>query len=197
MEFYYKTVSKISEDTRIDDGKLFTHSIIGKKLNTLINEMKGSPLRQCAKAISQILFESIPKNLDAERREHWLIAVETIQNLALDIDKAEEFIQTIIDKKQAIQKNDGDAITITTLHSAKGLEWKNVFMIGCEETVIPHFKNKNLEEERRLFMLDLHEQNINYSQHMPTNDMIKQKNHLGFYMSQKQVRRRNWGNLVG
>ena len=49
---------------------------------------------------------------------------------------------------------DGDAVTLMTIHSAKGLEFKVVFIIGCEEGILPHtnslFEEKDLEEERRL-----------------------------------------------
>lgn len=44
-------------------------------------------------------------------------------------------------------------ITLMTLHTAKGLEYDAVFMIGCEEGVFPHQRSLdegNLEEERRL-----------------------------------------------
>ena len=50
--------------------------------------------------------------------------------------------------------NNGDEITLMTLHSAKGLEFKVVFIIGMEEGIFPHnrsFESKSeLEEERRL-----------------------------------------------
>ncbi|MBI5357298.1 ATP-binding domain-containing protein [Candidatus Saccharibacteria bacterium] len=46
------------------------------------------------------------------------------------------------------------SITLMTLHSAKGLEFKTVFMVGLEETILPHsrahYDQKDMEEERRL-----------------------------------------------
>ena len=51
-------------------------------------------------------------------------------------------------------KEDEDAITLMTLHSAKGLEFKVVFIIGMEEGLFPHqnsfTEEGGLEEERRL-----------------------------------------------
>jgi DNA helicase-2/ATP-dependent DNA helicase PcrA len=48
----------------------------------------------------------------------------------------------------------GDAVTLMTIHSAKGLEFPVVFLTGLEEKVLPHFRSLTetvqLEEERRL-----------------------------------------------
>ncbi len=50
--------------------------------------------------------------------------------------------------------SDGQAVTLMTVHSAKGLEFPIVFMVGMEESIFPHsrslFDQHEMEEERRL-----------------------------------------------
>ena len=47
-----------------------------------------------------------------------------------------------------------DAVTLITLHQAKGLEFPVVFIVGMEDGILPHFKSfddpEQMEEERRL-----------------------------------------------
>lgn len=56
------------------------------------------------------------------------------------------------------KERDPDAITLATLHSAKGLEFQEVFLVDVNEGTIPHRKasmEADLEEERRLFYVGM------------------------------------------
>ena len=63
-----------------------------------------------------------------------------------------EDISLVADAKEHIE--DGNAITLMTMHSAKGLEFKVVFLAGMEEGIMPHANSSNskeeMDEERRL-----------------------------------------------
>ena len=71
---------------------------------------------------------------------------EFLENITLssDIDNLEE---------------QEDSVTLMTLHSAKGLEFPVVFLVGMEEGIFPGYKSigepKELEEERRLFYVGI------------------------------------------
>jgi superfamily I DNA/RNA helicase len=65
-----------------------------------------------------------------------------LEDIALDTEREEE------------EENTGDAVTLITMHSCKGLEFPNVYVVGLEEGLLPHSRSKvegTLDEERRLF----------------------------------------------
>ena len=62
-------------------------------------------------------------------------------------------------KKQAEKKlNNSNAVTLATMHSSKGLEFVNVYIIDANEGMMPYKKavlEKDIEEERRLFYVGM------------------------------------------
>lgn len=87
-------------------------------------------------------FLTVAKEFEDANDDKTLVAFLTDLALIADIDKVE-------DDEQA-----QDKILLMTLHSAKGLEFPIVFLIGLEEGVFPHSRSlmeeMEMEEERRL-----------------------------------------------
>ena len=81
-------------------------------------------------------------------------ALEVGQAPTLGIYLSEIALMTDQDK----EGEEGDSITLMTVHSAKGLEFPHVFIVGMEEDLFPSMMSnvgKELEEERRLFYVAL------------------------------------------
>jgi DNA helicase-2/ATP-dependent DNA helicase PcrA len=73
--------------------------------------------------------------------------------------KPRESLAAFLERVALVSDVDGmddkkDAVTLITLHQAKGLEFPVVFMVGMEDGVLPHFRSfsdpSQMEEERRL-----------------------------------------------
>jgi DNA helicase-2/ATP-dependent DNA helicase PcrA len=65
-----------------------------------------------------------------------------------------QYLQNVSLLSDADTKEQGDAVVISTIHSAKGLEFNHVFIVGLEDGLFPINRAKNseaeMEEERRL-----------------------------------------------
>lgn len=81
---------------------------------------------------------------------------QSTENLTL-ADLVNELILTDILEKQG-DDEEQDVVHLMTLHAAKGLEFKNVYIVGVEEEILPHrvsITEGSCEEERRLFYVGI------------------------------------------
>jgi DNA helicase-2/ATP-dependent DNA helicase PcrA len=70
------------------------------------------------------------------------------------------FLQEIslVSDQDALRDDDTGLVTLMTIHNAKGLEFRGVFLIGMEEGIFPHsrsIEDNEVEEERRLCYVGL------------------------------------------
>jgi len=98
--------------------------------------------------------------------EHTHEADGRIENLAElatqagDFDDVMGFLETVALVADSDElESDGSKVSLMTLHTAKGLEYPAVFVVGLEEGIFPHFRALSepteLEEERRLFYVGI------------------------------------------
>ena len=125
-------------------------------------------------SISEIIKETLSKSgyVKALEDENTTEAESRIQNLeelltvAIEFEEQEadnslgDFLEgiTLSSDIDGMEESD-DSVTLMTLHSAKGLEFNTVFLVGMEEGIFPGYKSigepQELEEERRLFYVGI------------------------------------------
>ena len=130
----------------------------------IIEELRKIIRVQSVSVILRLITEKIKykEYLEAtgkQGKERWQNVLEFLR-LAEDFDEfkeqsLEKFLEQVALFQEAdSKKRDKNKVQLMTLHSAKGLEFKIVFIVGCEEGILPHsqsqFSEEELEEERRL-----------------------------------------------
>ena len=76
-----------------------------------------------------------------------------IESSASNFDTIEEYLTHIEKVKEELSQNhknkELDGVVFTTMHSAKGLEFRNVYIIGINEGTIPHEKSYDIDDEEK------------------------------------------------
>ncbi len=120
-----------------------------------------APLRELlARILEESGYVDALKSDGADQGEERLQNLEELLNAAEAFEADEEGgLREFLDRAALVSDMDlgpdrADVVTLMTLHSAKGLEYPAVFLVGMEEGVFPHHMSSNsedeLEEERRL-----------------------------------------------
>lgn len=81
--------------------------------------------------------------------------IKEMRSVAQEFPVLEDFLENVaLVEKESNRHSDKNAVTLMTLHAAKGLEFPVVFIVGMEEGLFPHSRSlmdsSEMEEERRL-----------------------------------------------
>jgi len=139
---------------------------LGKKrgrqiLAILAKQRKDQPPHQI---LENILKNSLYLELfsaDDPEEASRLDNIKELVNVSYNYGSLTEFLDTVslIEAGYEFRDNQTEKIHLMTLHSAKGLEFGVVFIVGVEEGILPHSRSVNslaeLEEERRLFYVGI------------------------------------------
>ncbi|MBR6112926.1 MAG: ATP-binding domain-containing protein, partial [Bacilli bacterium] len=143
----------------IDSGKELEFKNIIEDIKSKQDNMSLTELVDYILTVTGIRSElESDESIDSEIRLENLEEFKSITK-AFEEDKGvvslEEFLMEIsLVSDVEEHKNNNDVVTLMTIHSAKGLEFDNVFIIGLEEGLFPHMNSMDdfdgIEEERRL-----------------------------------------------
>src|SRR5438128_1769565 len=140
--------------------KKFREIITGLVTATNNAASSASPVSDVVKAaILDTGYADALKSENSDEAEARLENLQELVNAAVDYDQQEgEGLRDFIDHAALVSDSDQykrDApVTLMTMHSAKGLEFPLVFIVGLEDGLFPHARSATdpaeLEEERRL-----------------------------------------------
>ena len=162
------SVNKLEQKSIEENKSMFDAITSGKELefkNLILDIKKESESLSLTELVDCVLEKSGMKkeletdpSLESELRLDNLMEFKSITATyedttgSVDLGDFLEEISLIADISE--HKNDDDVVTLMTLHSAKGLEFPVVFLVGMEEGIFPHqnsfTEEGGLEEERRL-----------------------------------------------
>lgn len=149
-------MAKLSKDTTDDMYMLYRTLSSGSREDKI-----RSLLYQYLQATS-FMYKSKDKNRSITGLVQYVINLMKKDG----VDKMLEFMRVTEQLEGGKMVIPGDKLTLTTIHSAKGREWKNVIMFGCDNVSQPSFDGiygmiqddipmsdifENIDEERRLF----------------------------------------------
>ena len=162
-----KTIDNIREKANMNDTSLFDAIDSGKELEfkkLILELIEDSKTMNLSDLIEDVLVKTglrreyeLDKSIESDTKvenlnEFKSLAVNFEDNGIYDLSTFLENIMLVSDKGQYAE--DDNNVNIMTLHSAKGLEFNIVFILGMEEGIFPHSRSfesaKELEEERRL-----------------------------------------------
>ena len=137
-----------------------------KDFIALIDDIKTLPPHQAIHAIItqthylehlEAYTNGNPRDMTT-RQENIDQLVYSASKKATLLDFLEE-VSLVREDKADDTEQDTQGVRLSTIHAAKGLEYKAVFVIGCEEQLFPHWKSidsmADLEEERRLMYVSM------------------------------------------
>ena len=140
LEQFFELLEDIKENSKTQKVSEIINSIIHK--TTYLDILKQENTDEALMRIENI-DEFISKAIEYEQTEEDTSLTKFLEDITLiaDVDNYSQ---------------DDDAVVLMTLHSAKGLEFPYVFIVGMEEGIFPSFKSivyggiDEVEEERRL-----------------------------------------------
>ena len=161
-------IKKIEQAAKEQNISMFDAINSGKELdfkNLIIELTKASENLSLTELIDLILDKSGIKaelendhNLENELRIEYLMEFKSItasfeeRTGSVNLADFLEEVSLIADISE--HRDTDDVVTLMTIHSAKGLEFEAVFLVGMEEGIFPHsnafLEEGGLEEERRL-----------------------------------------------
>ena len=118
-----------------------------------LDQIRGAVRGQftvAATHVRRIVGDAVPARMPEREKAEWHAVVDAVVMLAHSCSSLEQLEDRIAEQSRSLRNPPPNAVMLSTIHSAKGLEWDTVFLVGVEDGVLPHANSEDIEEERRV-----------------------------------------------
>ncbi len=163
------TIGKIEQEAKKQGVSMFRSMKSMLKAQSLAASFKDK-IAEFVRLVEKLSHEQFKtaadmlKNIVEKTGYIDVLAEDRIQNVLELVSAAEgvpvrEFLDRAALSSATDKLQEAKAVSLLTLHSAKGLEFPAVFIVGLEEGILPYFKAmdspREVQEERRLFYVGM------------------------------------------
>jgi DNA helicase-2/ATP-dependent DNA helicase PcrA len=145
--YYLQEGESVAAMSRIGGGR--RADIVRRQLDEAAAAEK-QPFRAACRLVRKVVTTAVPGKASERDRGEWTTIVESVIAVASTCQSLEQLEERIAEQSAALRNPPQNAVVLSTIHSAKGLEWQAVLLMGMEEGVLPHASTDDLEEERRV-----------------------------------------------
>lgn len=96
-------------------------------------------------------FVTKGKQADDGKYTEQIDNLDSFENLCSQYSSIKQLLTYLDDLNAEVKKQTDEKVKLLTIHKAKGMEYPVVFIIGCNDGLLPHYRNENIDDERRLF----------------------------------------------
>jgi DNA helicase II / ATP-dependent DNA helicase PcrA len=145
--YYLRGGESVEAMSRIGSGR--RSEIVRSKLDQA-NDTERRDFSAACRLVRNVVATAVPTRASDRDRTEWIAVVDAVIALAGSCRSLGELVGRIAEQSGSLRRVPENAVVLSTIHSAKGLEWEAVFLIAMEQGVLPHVNNDDLEEERRV-----------------------------------------------
>ncbi|MFU8858730.1 MAG: ATP-dependent helicase [Deferrisomatales bacterium] len=121
------------------------------RLAEVVRRNRSRPFPELVETLAEAVAAQPPLSASDEIKVRWAGAARQVAAESKEFQGADAFLSHVAAASTAPPADeDTDAVVLSTIHQAKGLEWDAVFVCACEANLLPHEKAEDGEEERRL-----------------------------------------------
>ena len=125
----------------------------GRQISDRLDEVRsrrGTAFPDAWRHAAQVVGTALPASAPERERSEWRGVIDAVGLVAADCGSLADLERRIAEQSAMLRQPSPHSVVLSTVHSAKGLEWDAVFVLGLEEGVLPNANARDIEEERRI-----------------------------------------------